>query len=1182
MKVHSDQTWWNGSTISFALLLTLLIFIAGFPVAGNAQMQTTTGISGTVTDSSGAVIPGAAVEVKEQNTGATFHATTNGEGIYSFPLLLPGLYTITVTSRGFQREVVTDRTVLAAQPAAVDVRMRIGATAETVTVSAAGAELLNTESQTISGTITPLLVDNIPTIRGNFMDLLALSPGVVPQTPEAFNGGLHISQTEEAFNYVVSANTYNASGVFMAGNRDSADNVSIDGANVQDPVYEDATQMQPTDSVKELRVETANMNAEFGYGVSGINVITKNGSNQFHGDVYEYLRNNHLDANLFFSNQANQPLPVYQQNQFGGSLGGPIKKDKLLFFFNYQGLRARQTQNALIQAVPASYAEGNFSVNPQLGSNGQPVATVPIYNPYQYDPTTGLRTQFPGNAIPLGSTSLCAPRPTCTDPATLAFLKQWVLIANANVAGTPEYIGTAKTNNNNDSYNGRVDFLQSEKSTLYARYTQTPYNGYAGSPDPLGGTFNNWGSYNAVAHWIESLNSSTVNHFFVAFTKPNWYDGRKDSGIPNVSAAIGLANTSTVPGGPDMAASPYDLDPSGVSVLTAKTNTYQLQDDLSKVRGRHTLQAGVSLIDKRFNYQGQQDDKGVFNFTGVFTQSCPQGDPTCTTAATSAGDALGGKGGLPFADYLLGATANGANPANLLILNYINYTGHQFYGGYYAQDSWRATNKLTVNFGLRYENWTPWTLPRNNALTYDPSTGDPVYALQNPLNYYSAASCYGKCAPLNPNVPRAGYTTGSKNFAPRGGVAYHLFPTTVVRASAGIYYDGNVNTNQLSNLQTGAAPFTLRYEVDVLGDEATSPVPVKTVSTMFPLSAGGATAIPVPNPSSPPTYRFVERHLPTAAVDQWSLDVEQRLGKSWGLDLSYLGSHTIHEFQFEDVNAAALPTPGTPLASETLQQRRLFSGWGQIGTWMPIGWGRYNGLVASFKNSSPWHGLTLISNFQWAKNMVSSHWGYSDAGNQNFRAPYIWAGDYGTAPPARLVFGYSYALPVGRGKQFGAGMNPVLNALVGGWMVNGISTFAKGGWAPVWDTGPDRTGTGLKSMPNRLCNPNHLPGGRTYLEWYNASCFAETTYGTEGNSNIAAFTVPGFNNWDMALEKSTKTHFPKDTGEFQIRLDTFNTFNHTQWASPSQTIGNWSSTTIGRISGTFPARQMQFTLKYLF
>ena len=315
-----------GTTLCLAMMLSVCLLLLTIPI--QAQVETTSSISGTVTDSTGAVVGGAAVTVKNQGTGEARNRVTNSTGYYSFPSLSPGTYSITVSMTGFKTVVVSDRVIQVAQPASVDVTLAVGAAAQTVNVSAAGAELISTTSSEISGTISPTLVENLPLNSHNMFDLAVLTPGTSPQ----YLSLSQISFSQKSLNYVGAAGTFVASGIFAGGNRDSGANVSIDGANVQSPVYQQTTQLQSTASIQEMRIETSNMNAEFGGGVSAVNVITKSGGNQFHGEAYEYLRNNHLDAADFFTNLAGLKLPNYQQNQFGSAAGGPIKKDGLFFF----------------------------------------------------------------------------------------------------------------------------------------------------------------------------------------------------------------------------------------------------------------------------------------------------------------------------------------------------------------------------------------------------------------------------------------------------------------------------------------------------------------------------------------------------------------------------------------------------------------------------------------------------------------------------------------------------------------------------------------------------------------------------------------------------------------------------------------------------------------------------------
>src|SRR5882762_5030495 len=371
-----------GTTLCLAMMLSVCLVLLAIPM--QAQVETTSSISGTVTDITGAVVGGAAVTVKNQGTGEARNRVTNSTGYYSFPSLAPGTYSITVSMTGFKTVVVSDRVIQVAQPASVDVTLAVGTAAQTVNVSAAGAELISTTSSEISGTINPTLVENLPLNSHNMFDLAVLTPGTSPQ----YLSLSQISFSQKSLNYVAAAGTFVASGIFAGGNRDSGANVSIDGANVQSPVYQQTTQLQSTASIQEMRIETSNMNAEFGGGVSAVNVITKSGGNQFHGEAYEYLRNNHLDAAGFFTNLGGLKLPNYQQNQFGSAVGGPIKKDKLFFFANYEGLRVRQGSVGFAQTPPVSIRGGDFSTLPTVNPDGSLGPPATIYNPYQYDTAT--------------------------------------------------------------------------------------------------------------------------------------------------------------------------------------------------------------------------------------------------------------------------------------------------------------------------------------------------------------------------------------------------------------------------------------------------------------------------------------------------------------------------------------------------------------------------------------------------------------------------------------------------------------------------------------------------------------------------------------------------------------------------------------------------------------------------
>jgi hypothetical protein len=298
------------------------------------------------------------------------------------------------------------------------------------------------------------------------------------------------------------------------------------------------------------------------------------------------------------------------------------------------------------------------------------------------------------------------------------------------------------------------------------------------------------------------------------------------------------------------------------------------------------------------------------------------------------------------------------------------------------------------------------------------------------------------------------------------------------------------------------------------------------------------------------------------------------MGNSWGLELSYLGSKTIREPQFMDMNAPDLPVG--PLANLSLQQRRRFPQWGTLGTWNPIGWNKYNALIASIKNNQ-WHGLTLLANYSFAKNIASAYWASSDQGNTNFRYPYIWAGPYMSTPRHRLVAGYTYLLPFGRNRGSAGSPLRVLNQAISGWVVGGISTFSTG--SPDWVQGRDLSGTGLSpAMPDRICDAMQ-DAPRTRLAWFNRGCFVDAQFGHYGNSPLGVVTNPGVNNWSLNLSKFIKTQLPDESAGLAIRLELKNAFNHTQWGGVNT---NMASGNFGRITNTRPPRQIQIALKYQY
>ncbi|MFN0166574.1 MAG: carboxypeptidase regulatory-like domain-containing protein [Bryobacteraceae bacterium] len=1125
----------------------------------NAQVDTYTSIRGLITDPTGAAVSGAVVTVKNAATGEERSTSSDSAGYYSLPSMAPGTYAVTVTHPGFKKGEVTDRVARVAQVAQVDVSLQVGQASESVTVSAAGAELIDTSSAATSGTIVTKLVENLPLNGRNFFDLAVTLPNVSLQ-----GIGTQISMGSFSQNAVFGTSVANpifrSSGIFAAGNRDSSVNVSIDGVNVQSSNYGTTNPQQPPSAIEEVKIQVSGMNAEFGYGVASVNVITKSGSNRLHGEVYEFLRNEKLDSNYFFANLAGQRRRPYRQNQFGGAAGGPILANKLFFFAAYEGMRVRQSTFTIATVPPDELRNGDFSAfrTPQAGGTFGPTPT--IYNPYRFNAVTGLREPFPGNRIPIGPTTLCAPRPSCVDPVSYKFLQDYVARSNAVVDGIPRLIGDTRQRLNQDQGVLRVDWVKSVNTRVYGRFSRMVSPSVGTGLQSLEGLQQDGKDHVAAVHWTQLISPTTVNDFTVGFARPNWYYGR-DLTVPDVSAAIGLRNTSGLRGGPSFGGTGYGMNASLTFVLVATDNIFQLGDDFTKVIGRHNLKFGFQGIERRFYFPIQAQDKGSFNFSSIFTEACPAGRAACETALR---DSARDRGGNAFASYLLGASLNG-----LFQLNGAEYMGHKRYYGAYAQDSWRVSIRLTLNYGLRYDYWGPFLVPRNTVPYYNDGTGELRYVLQNPTDYLSASTDYGRNAPLTPGVPREGHTKPKLNFSPRLGVAYSLRSDTVFRAGFGIYYNGNINNNQFADISTGVGPFRLRYETIV---PSSDPLPSLFVDGSFPVP--GPTAIPTPNATPPYTFRFPQRHYPNETVLEWQAGIQQRIGTQWATEIGYQGTHAYRLNQFIDSNAPDLPQG--PLAGLSLQQRRKFPQWGVLGTWAPIGFGRYNALSATLKNNN-WKGLTYLASFTFAKNIVSSYAGSSDQGNVHYRYAHIWAGPAQLTPRLRLVNSLSYDLPFGKGKAFGNGASRGADLLIGGWRFSGIIDTTTG--IPNKVTTVDNSGTGYGAHPDRICDPRNVPGGQGRLQWFNTGCFRQTEFGVWGNSPLGVFEDPGIANANLAILKSIPVG--GEGRELAFRTDLFNAFNHTQWgaANNSLTTGNVN---YGRILATRPPRQIQLSLTFRF
>ena len=897
-------------------------------------------------------------------------------------------------------------------------------------------------------------------------------------------------------------------------------------------------------------MQTASANAEFGYGASAVNVITKNGTNDFHGEVFWQHRNDNLDANDFFTNLAGGELPEYKRNKFGATLGGPIIKDKLHFFSNYEGSRLRQSVQGSAAVPSAEVRKGDLSNYRPLQPGGGLGPTPTIYNPYDYDSKTGLRRPFSGNKIPSN----------LLDPAMQGLLK-YTALPNTVIDGIPSFSGRRGTTIDENQYSNRIDWSRSTNTTVHGRYTYAEREAVGGGLLALQGESTPTSTHSSVINWTQLLSPTLVNDLSVSYSRTKWGIGRLTQGVADISKEIGLANTSRLPGSPGVSVPDFAVATSSDYLWDPTQNTYQIKDDFSITRGKHGFKFGAHITERRMYFLKEGSDKGSFGFDNIFTRACPIGNEVCEQARVAAGLDVGGLG---FADLLLGAAFR-----DFVQVRPVTWHGFQRYYGFYAQDTWQVTSRLTINLGLRYEHWRPWLLPRNNAAGFDFSgDGRIVHSLLNPFDAFDPATDYGRKAALNPKIPREGYRTSNRDFAPRVGLAYSVTPDTVIRAAGGIFYAGNLNTNQLVETQAGAPPATLEVRQEIARNEQLPPILVR--NEFQPPVAG---RIPAPFDQPPASIRILgqpEYQIPT--VYQWSVSIQHRLSSNWSASVDYVGSHTVHNQQFVNLNAAALPVGD--LANLPLQDRRRLPGWNIIGSWVPWGWQKYHSGTVGVKNQE-WRGLTMMANFMWAKNLSSSRSVIgSDQGNTHFRYYDLWRGRANFTPTARFVSAWSYRLPFGHGRRSSA-LSGLADTVLGGWIISGITEFSTGTPETVLAFGNSGTGES-NQLPDRIpgCDLGDAPRDR--FDWFNRSCFVQPKFGTWGNASQGLINNPGINNWNITLARTFKL---KETQQLELRVESFNTFNHTQWGN---VVTNMDSSAYGRISGTRPARQLQAALSYHF
>ncbi len=1150
--------------------------------AASVAAQNSTGrVLGVVTDSQGAVVAGAKVTVTNTGTNAHWEVVTGSDGAYQALNLPIGNYTVSVERSGFHKAVFPPQELTINQSLRVDVSLKVGTNTEVVEVQSESA-MVETVVPTVGGTVTGAPVQDLPLNGRNVLDLALTQPGVTPAQPNTLGAAAGVPSGEFS----------------VAGGRDNAVTYLLDGGNNTSVTYGAPVVNPNPDTIAEFRILDNNYTAEFGRSAGGVvSVVTKSGTNQLHGSIFDYLRNDALNANAYFNKEnpdptQNSPRPVLKRNQFGATLGGPIVKNRVFFFFGYQGQRQNSVTvgSGLTVFTPAEL-QGNFSQS----ANGGPDPGVACFLSGYFPDGTGCGPGgAQGTAYPYFQSNQALAEQaiidqTRIDPVAAAYVSNNLLpVSNSGflIPNGPSY-------DNRDEFNLKTDFTATDKDrvtlTLVKFHNPTEYAflpGFAPNVPGFPGLseFNN---YFAGISYTHMFSPSTLNEFHLTAQRNDNglnFPGRKQPGPSDLG--IGIT--------PDQATGPSQilLNNSGPQIgfnlngpARYVDTSYLFSDTFTRTHGRHTLKAGGSL--------------GIVQNNGYFAY-----------AVDGQYFFYGGTTGLDRADLMLGLP----DLFDQYPKGFSAVRSHQYSG--FAQDEWRATSRLVLTLGLRYEYSTPKSDPQNRNYMIMPGYQSVKFP-NAPL---------GLVFPGDPGAPQHGVNFPDRNdWAPRFGFAFdpHGNGKTSIRGGAGVFYD--VLLAQDNQYQNGTPPF---YSAAFFcsnptgsfcygGNPDPGPGPYTFLSDPY-----GAAQVPNPFPSQPvnpatafsngqflpfgPVNVFIDPHLRTPYVYQYNLSLQQQLGNGLVAEIGYVGNSGHKLVGWYDANPFIPGTYDRPL---NLQPGLQYPGaFGQMpATFSNVVNSHYNGLLTSLtKRMGDWHSLgqTFFTvSYTWSHLIndadgfvrnsqevpAYNHQGLRASGDSDIRHRFVLSGGWElpfahawSDGPKRLTSGWNL-YPIFFA-QTGVPMDVLAGLAVDGFTPGPSGAGDQNLVRPDWAGGSPRS---LDPHQVQTFNGNsgHFafdPSGLSVPACYGSSAPPGTTGGcptpTYGTLPRNFFRAPGRVNLDLSLEKRTRL---TERVEMIFRAEFFNLFNHTEWQSPvaSSTI---ASPQVGQITSTFDPRIGQLALRFTF
>lgn len=1167
---------------ALAILLFTLVALAPSLLAADGGS-----LLGTVTDPHGAVIPGAKVTATDMATGVKQTVVADSQGFYSFQHLPVGRYDVEVEAPGFRPLRRTGVGIDVGSKVVVDASLSIGEKTETVIVSATSVHV-DTADTELGEVITGSQMTAVPLNGRSYTDLLSLQSGVVPVT------SLTSSTMQD-----VGVSAFSPSGVLnpgtisMNGQRESANSFVVNGSDVEEEVNNGTAVIPNLDSIAEFRILTSNFDAEYGEFSGGhINVVTKSGTNSFHGDLFEFARNTVLDARNYFS----PTRGAFNQNQFGGTFGGPLRRKRVFFFADYEGTRLTQGLDTGEIPVPSVQDQngnlldlaGGFVTTDQ---NGNTVPTV-VSGPYWasqlsqklgYGVSAGEDYYFPGCTM----SSQCV-LPNATIPQTA-----WSAPAKKLLQYIPQ------PNNPNGTFaTSAFDEISSDNKGAFRLDAVTGWgtlsayyfldNWTQNNPYPVAQGGANVPGFNALnkgrAQLVDlddtkTFGSTAVNDFSFSFMRDYTDLGQPIGGLGVSLASQGFVVGTNTPGIVPLSPSTEGVESvafnnytigTNPNELTQANNTFQWRDTVSKITGTHTLSFGAEFHYYQVNTNPIAQLNGTFIFFGTET-------------------------GVDFADFLLGIPSQ-YNQSQLQ-----SFYGRDKFTGLFAQDSWRATRKLTLNYGLRWDRIEPWYEKYNQVATFEAGRQSIVFP----------GAPAGILFPTDPGVPSTLAPPGNRDFAPRIGLAYSPTPKVSIRTSFGIFY--TAIEAETMGVMSANAPYGTTY---------TSPDP-PLFATPFVTAATGqnlgqyfpVTLAPLGTSAShPDTTLNWSQFLPISGIpvipttnripyaEEYMLSVERGLGSNTLLSASYVGTETHRLLVLEEANPGnpalclqlsnpANLAPGQTPCGPFGESNVYTTASGQVinGTRGPlgpnfgsdtlqtsIGNADYNSLQVTLRHTS--HSMQLLAAYTYSKSFDQS----SDLGEEvNPINPELSRALSSFDIRNNFVVSYNVALPFDR-------LLHARNLVTRGWQFSGIARYSSGLPVTLVNYGDNSL---LGAEPNGINNYgvdepdysgaplelNHNP--RNGHPYFNVAAFSDNTLGTPGNASRRFFSGPGMQNYNLALLKDLLF---SESKSLQFRFEVFNAFNHAEFFGPQAVDGNISSATFGQVINAAAPRVLQAGAKFIF